>query len=1046
MKPLMLTISAFGPYAGKEVVDFRDLKDKNIFLITGPTGAGKTTIFDAICYALLGEASGESRDNDGLRSGFSGEDIPTYVELLFELRGESYKISRYPQQYRKKERGEGYAFKTTEAMLIFPDDRVITKVGNVDEKINELLGINKQQFRQIVMLAQGEFRRLLEADSVDRERIFRKIFSTEAFEIIQRKLNDQKFEINRRITDKVTERNTYVKQIDTKDEELLRFINSGNLNIEEIIQKTNSIIKMDELENTRNKIVVDDNKNKQVKYVQEIEIGKETNKKIKDEMVLAESFKVLLNKKEEYIKKDIILSQGRKSILVKNIEESFKTRREIQKNKELKLKESEDYLKESDKKLHYCKELLEIEEKRDKEGKLISDKIATIRNHEPKIKDYEDKIININKLKVDLKSKEDQKRELRLVQTNDKIKLDKANRELSDILGAETSLVRVEKEISDINDLLKETSEFLKSYNIYETNNIEYTSLSEGFKKFEIEYRDEKNKYENLEDCFRKNQAGLMSKSLKPGIACPVCGSLEHPNLAALPEGIEIPTQNEIEHHKKIYELISEERIKRLNELSVLEGSKVELKNILAEKANKLKIILGEGVVSLKGKALLEFIKKNNYEKSKELKVLEENMGLLLKKINEKTLTEALIKSLNDKILENDKNIEGLENQYTIAFGKVQTEGDTIANIEKEIPMEIRTLNSMYKEIKKLEGLLYEIQNSYKLAQVNYNKAAADFSSANKDVENKNAELEEVRREVEELKIKLKDKLLEAGFKDYEEYTSAVMSEEEIQQLERDIKVYYENLKSLKDRHGEALKSREGLKEVSIEELLMNVESINIILGEAEDLEKRLYSRIKNNKRALKEIEKVNSSIGDDEIKYNIIADIARMANGDNSERISFERYVLAAYFDEIIIATNLRLGKMTGDRYALTRIKQKGKGRKQEGLELEVFDNYTGKARHVTTLSGGEGFKASLAMALGLADVVQEYAGGISLDTIFIDEGFGTLDPESLDNAIQCLFDLQKGGRLVGVISHVAELKERIEARLEVTPAKEGSRVKIIC
>ena len=193
----------------------------------------------------------------------------------------------------------------------------------------------------------------------------------------------------------------------------------------------------------------------------------------------------------------------------------------------------------------------------------------------------------------------------------------------------------------------------------------------------------------------------------------------------------------------------------------------------------------------------------------------------------------------------------------------------------------------------------------------------------------------------------------------------------------------------------------------------------------------------------MNKIEELTNLISDQEEKYSKVAELARVVNGDNAERVTFERYVLAAYFDEIIEAANSRLYKMAGGRFILRRKEEKGKGRKQEGLELEVFDNYTGKARHVKTLSGGEGFKASLCLALGLADVIQAYAGGINLDTMFVDEGFGTLDPESLDNAIQCLIDLQQGGRLVGIISHVPELKERIDARLEITPAREGSRAK---
>lgn len=283
MRPVKLTMSAFGPYAGIEIVDFSKLNDKNIFLITGPTGAGKTTIFDAISYALFGEASGSSRDKDSLRSDFALPETPTYVELEFGLRGNVYKITRFPQQEKKKSRGEGVVLKNSEAHLVLPDGDVIAKIGNVDEKINSILGINKNQFRQIVMLPQGEFRRLLEADSEEREGIFRKIFGTENFETIQRKLDEQKKVLYRKIADTKTQRDTHVKHIEPGDDELLiKLINAEDLNIIEIVNATSELIKKDEENRDKLDKEINNRRGEQEKIQKSLIEGEELNKKLKE--------------------------------------------------------------------------------------------------------------------------------------------------------------------------------------------------------------------------------------------------------------------------------------------------------------------------------------------------------------------------------------------------------------------------------------------------------------------------------------------------------------------------------------------------------------------------------------------------------------------------------------------------------------------------------------------------------------------------------------------------------------------------------------------
>jgi exonuclease SbcC len=263
--------------------------------------------------------------------------------------------------------------------------------------------------------------------------------------------------------------------------------------------------------------------------------------------------------------------------------------------------------------------------------------------------------------------------------------------------------------------------------------------------------------------------------------------------------------------------------------------------------------------------------------------------------------------------------------------------------------------------------------------------------------------------------------------------------------LQEEINTFYQKIKSLKDMLTHLEAETKDLTYQNIEELNTKY---NLLVEEQKILQNKqniVYSRVTNNQKSLNQLNDFLIKINALEEKYKLIGNLNKVAKGDNVQRLTFERYVLAAYFDEIIIAANQRLEKMTGSRYLLKRKEDKSKGRAQQGLELEVFDNYTGKARHVKTLSGGEGFKASLALALGLADIVQSYSGGISLDTLFVDEGFGSLDPESLDSAIQCLVDIQKTGRLVGVISHVSELKERIKSVLEIYSNKEGSFARFI-
>lgn len=1032
MKPLKLTMSAFGPYAKENTIDFQKLEGRNIFLITGPTGAGKTTIFDGISYAVFARASGDERDGENLRSDFALPETLTYVELTFELKGKKYYIKRIPKQQRKKVRGDGYTEQSAEAELRIEGSKTITGVDNVNKKIDDIMGITYEEFRHIVMIPQGEFRELLLSESKEREVIFRKIFSTYIFRSIQDNLEVKSSALRKEINNLIQQRTTHIKNIDSgDDEELKSLIMMQNLNIREIIDKTSEMIKED---SKKEKILcaLKENIKSDCENIQKkIFEAAENNKRIQEKFQTEQKIILLDEKKEEYNEKNIKISMARKALCIKGTED-YCVNRKINLSKKSKERDAacED-LKRTQDELLTAQKNLKIQKDNDEDKKAVSEKIICLRRDMETVKEYEEKSDNIHEIENKLKKKEIEKKEntakIESIKEEIKgltVKIDKAksaseeyaykSKDLSDKVIISNNLVKLRTQNIKLNDIR----------NSWDTERKNFESIEKLYKK-------QKSKYENMNELFLKGQAGLLAEKLKEDEPCPVCGSLHHPCLAGMIQGM--PKEKQLKDEKEKFEKMQAQYNELINRLTELETEGKAQKNAVCETAVQVKEYWNGETGDLQNT-----IKQLNIEIS-DLNDKVNKLSEEAKKI--KPLSEK-IESLKDLLQKNEDEAPALEEQYTKLYGEAESKEQLLIKLKKELPEGISSqkmlgekINKFEKEYEFMEKALKEADDCCRKAELAYNTCAAD-----KEMKKKN--LEDAESEFSEAEEKFKKAISESGFKDPKEYNSAKLSEQEISKIEKEIKSYNEDLKSLNDSYRKLLKDTEGLEKTDTQEITKILDSKKNELDKTDDDIKKVYARKEHNRGIFDAIRKTDGKIKVMEEQYAVMADLSDTAKGYNPEKISFERYVLAAYFDDIIDAANVRFEKMTAGRYELGRIKEKIKGNGQQGLELEVFDNYTGKSRHVKTLSGGESFKASLSLALGLADVVQSYAGGVSLETMFIDEGFGTLDSESLENAIECLIELQKSGRLVGIISHVPELKERIEAQIEIVPGINGSTI----
>jgi DNA repair protein SbcC/Rad50 len=1028
MKPIKLKISAFGPYKNVVDIDFNKLGNNGIFLITGDTGAGKTTIFDAICFALFGEVSGSNRTIDSLRSDFATPDVKTFVELEFTHKNKNYKIERYPKYLKQKKNGVGTTPSVAEASLVF-DDSVITGFKEVTDKVIEILGVNVKQFKQIAMLAQGEFLQLLFADAAERSNIFRKIFETSVFYSISEKLRLKTNQIKGILDDKQLELEIYMKNIQWDN------VPDSNLVVPEIIEILSKLIVEDNLkeieyQNKKNEYQnILDNVNKELTSSEYI------NKSI-DELVINKIILEKMLQDNEVIEENIITIQNNRVALekvnpIKNSIEKIKL--EIR-NEEENLNNINKILIDDAKKLE---DLQDIYDGLDEKGKELKKYNSTVNNLSEKLPFYDaiEKLVTvINETKIDLE--EIINKCNKITETNIELEnvIENKTNLFSDRNNIESSVTLLKKEQEDVSRQIDKYNQLIED--ITEVNSLEDNQV-EMKKQYLIEqqeYNTIQTNYNDFEMKFLSNQAGIFASKLEYGLPCLVCGSTEHPNPA-----------------KTNGELITKE------ELDILKLSKEELHIKLLEHTENLNNL--DMIITFKKRKIIKDtnldyeldIVKN--EVCKLINIANEKLELIIVDILNKQKLIQTLEGLKSE-LEEDKKALGINKDsirecdelITIKRSKLDSANGEISSLIKNLPKEYHTKNDLEINIKiiieksnSLEQDISDIKSKYSELNTNLEKNKV-LCAKTKDI------ILNDKVKCEQLELQYKSEYEGIGFTCEEDYLNILISREDLNSLEKKVNNYKTEFKIVEQTVKRLLVDTKDKFKIDTADLVDRKTDILNKLLELEKVSKKLNLRLQINNDNHTRIKELYLKIKDIIDNYLLYKDLSDTANGTISgkQKIIFEHFVQASYFDIVIQSSNRRLTLMTGDRYLLARKENSEKISDKLGLELEIMDNYTGKRRNIKSLSGGESFKAALSLALGLSDTIQNYAGGVVIDNMFIDEGFGSLDAESLEQALNTLNNLTEGNRLIGIISHVAELKERIDKKIIIYKTNNGSDVKI--
>lgn len=1019
MKPVKLEMYGFMTYKNKTYIDFTKLYDSKIFIISGDTGSGKTSIFDAISFALFGEIQREGFISNDIRSDFLGGDDPlTYVDFSFEIDGEYYRIKRIPNQIAKKTRSNVNISHGVEFYKIENEKEILISDGpqKTNKKIVEVIGLDYNQLNRVMILAQGEFSKFLKSSSDKKAELLSKIFSSFIYKDIEEKLKEASKDskknlenISKSLESEISKNNLLSENIESQLIELKNFEE-----IFEIIEKINDELEKNLDKENKEKLSLEKNleeENSKINFYQK------ENEEIKNYKYLNEKRRELLEDERYFKNLRNDLSFAEKSIQIKPYYKNLLDLKDSKIEFENKLSDQKEKLAKTEKDLE--KNLKNLGD-REEIQKIISEKKENIIKNQSVL----DKFINLEKLKKDLdknkKDFEDGKTYKNQIEDfkSQKDMIDKKIREKSnDLLNYSTKLEKINE------DKHKVSQKVFEYENIYEKSILNDKKIKELY-NLKKELEESKKDFEigkNLLDKAESNKKAILindfRKDLNNNGICPVCGSI-------FEEKIEYLDSSEIDGDKAKEDYLN---------------LKIKM-DFLMEKIRDLEKSIDKNLEKS------EDIKKNLDEyknKSENLKISYEslydefeNEKRSKEDFEKKSFTfEKSIENLKNKLekLENLDDIENLENKY-----KIKKEELDIFD-KKSIEITIKNdRNFILKEEERIKNLDDNIKNLEK-EKSSLNSLIESYKSYIKDNNDKISKNE-----------KILDEKISENFKDFNQFLKYFENSGKLLDKKDKIEDYFEKLNNISIRLS-SLEKYKDKEEYHTEKLKEKIEKIKIDLEKINDTVfslKLKKTRIIESKNQIITIQKdLSKSKNEDEILYKLskIAD-GSMSKVSGREKLNFETFVLSYYFKKILRFANIRLKEMTDGQFTMIRKAQTSDKRKNYGLDIEILDANTGKIRSEASLSGGESFIASLALALGLSDEISGENGGIKIDTLFIDEGFGTLSDDYLEKAIRTIEKLSYDNKFIGLISHVKELKDAIDAKIEVSYSKtQGSSLKVV-
>ncbi|MBU8907563.1 AAA family ATPase [Desertibacillus haloalkaliphilus] len=1021
MKPVKLTLIAFGPYRNREVIDFRDLQEQSLFVISGNTGAGKTTIFDGICFALYGVANGEERnDSKLLRSHFANDDDHTAVEFDFELRGKTYRVFRQLPHVKKNNKtatgGKIELYETTDGQLTPCVERFA--VTDVNRKLEQLIGLTKEQFTQIVMLPQGEFRKLLTSETANKEEILRRIFKTESLKFLRDLLDEKTKEIKNKADKKLAEKQTYMSAITetlpTREEaSLFEVLSLEHPNTAQLVEGLKAEAHYYEQQAVRYRAVL---KQEQEQYQKKLAAFHQAE-------ALNERFSLLENKQKEIAvlhEKQVDmkqveqkLAQAEKAEAIRFYEEQHESVTREKREKAGSLERATAVFEQVTDVFERAKARYEQEEQNEERRKKANIEVDRLNELLPMFEQMESQKQEINQLKKMEAELLNNSEQLKAVSSELEQKKTEKTEEINQIETEVSTWQMTHQELTTANETVETLETILRLRKDEGRLQAEEQRQGEQVKKVKEDYKE-------LEDQWLENQAAVLAEHLHADEPCPVCGSAEHPHKANRTQSA--VTKEQVEQKRN-----------HLQELEAsLNQAVIDLRTVQSQiKANETKLSQAEIPLSNVQTTYEEWVLKqaNLQEEHARLEQQQQRLQAVKKELEQldQQLTQRLeVKAeVEDKYQQTSRELEVKQALFEAELARIPNEIETLTMLKQKLAIETERQQ--------------QLEQAWKQAQSNLQEESERYTVAKSDLAHIRTALKELEVKAEDTERRFFAEVSRAGFSDVEEYKRAKMDEPSRLAAKKELDDFKTSLQTLQSQIDELTKELSGKSRVDLEALQQDVAHIYDVC-ERLRTELEQLTRYQNEAVKLKEkIEQADQQGKEIEAEYQVMTDLFEVVKGNNEMKLSFERYLQIEFLERIIAAANERLRTISNGQFYLKRRDQVEKGGKQSGLGLDVYDAYTGQTRDVKSLSGGEKFNASLCLALGMADVIQSYQGGISIDTMFIDEGFGSLDEESLYKAIQTLVDLQKAGRMIGVISHVQELKNTIPAVLEVKKSKEG-------